>query len=285
MLNPFNHIDVRVNDMGVALPFYTSFLRALSFSGPRRLAEQDGRTWELFQLSSGRLPSQYVGLMEERLHKPNLNRVAFHLPSRRRVLEITKVLAKAGAENVQGPMACPEYSEQYFAVFFDDPSGNRYEVCCHLERDTLGSRPDLDSVSARFDMPASFSIQAWSPNYFDAMCVLSSAEGWTTPELRPKETLAAWENSWPTLVAVDTDGKLVGFLRAITDTRITTYLCEVLVAREFRRLGLGRLLIDVCQGLVPTTRLDLLSMDKADDFYRSIDCADFQGFRRRSECV
>ena len=285
MLNPFNHIDVRVNDMGVALPFYTSFLRALSFSGPRRLAEQDGRTWELFQLSSGRLPSQYVGLMEERLHRPNLNRVAFHLPSRHRVLEITKVLTKAGAENVEGPVACPEYSEQYFAVFFNDPSGNPYEVCCHLERDTLGSRPDLDRVLARFDMPASFSIEAWSPNYFDAICALSSAEGWTTPELRPKETLVAWENSWPTLVAVDTDGKLVGFLRAITDTQITTYLCEVLVAREFRRLGLGRLLVDVCQGLVPTTRLDLLSMNEADDFYRSIDCADFQGFRRRSECV
>ena len=145
------------------------------------------------------------------------------------------------------------------------------------------AEPQLDAVLARFNIPESFSIQAWSPNYFDAMCTLSSVEGWTTPELRPKETLAAWENSWPTLVVVDTDGKLAGFLRAITDTQVTTYLCELLVAREFRRLGLGRLLVDVCQGLVPRTRLDLLSMGEADDFYRSIDCADFQGFRRRSE--
>lgn len=145
--------------------------------------------------------------------------------------------------------------------------------------------PDLDSVLARFNIPASFLIQAWSPNHFDAMCALSSVEGWMTPELKPKETLVAWENSWPTLVAVDTDGKLAGFLRAITDTQITTYLCEVLVDREFRRHGLGRLLIDVCQSLVPTTRLDLLSTGEADDFYRAIDCADFQGFRRRSEYV
>ena len=143
------------------------------------------------------------------------------------------------------------------------------------------AEPQLDRVLARFDIPASFSIQAWSPNYFDAMRVLSSVEGWTTPELRPKETLEAWENSWPTLVAVDPDGKLVGFLRAITDMHITTYLCELLVGREFRRLGLGKLLVDVCQGLVPTTRLDLLSMSEADDFYRAIDCADFQGFRRQ----
>ena len=147
------------------------------------------------------------------------------------------------------------------------------------------AEPQLDMVLTRFDIPASFSIRAWSPNYFDAMRALSSAEGWTTPELRPKEMLVAWEHSWPTLVAVDPDGKLAGFLRAITDTRVTTYLCELLVVREFRRLGLGRLLIDVCQGLVPTTRLDLLSTDKADDFYRAIGCADFQGFRRRSECV
>lgn len=144
------------------------------------------------------------------------------------------------------------------------------------------AEPQLEAVLARFDIPASFSIRAWSPNDFDAMCALSSVEGWTTPALRPKDTLAAWENSWPTLVAVDTDGQLAGFLRAITDTRITTYLCELLVRHEFRRLGLGRLLIDVCQSLVPTTRLDLLSTDGADDFYRAIDCADFQGFRRRS---
>ena len=138
---------------------------------------------------------------------------------------------------------------------------------------------------ARFDIPASFSIQAWAPNYFDAMCALSSAEGWTTPELRREETLLAWESSWPTLVVVDTNGKLIGFLRAITDTQITTYLCEVLVDREFRRLGLGKLLIDVCQRLVPTTRLDLLSTDEADGFYRAINFTDFQGFRRRSEVV
>ena len=147
------------------------------------------------------------------------------------------------------------------------------------------TEPQLDAILARFNVPASFSIRAWSPSYFDAMCTLSSAEGWTTPELRPKETLVAWEHSWPTLVVVDTDGKLVGFLRAITDTQITTYLCEVLVAREFRQLGLGKLLIDVCQSLVPTTRLDLLSTDEADDFYRAIDCVNFQGFRRRYECV
>ena len=161
----------------------------------------------------------------------------------------------------------------------------KYEICCHPERDAPSGRPDLNSVLARFDIPASLSIREWSPNYFDVMCALSSAEGWTTPELRPKETLVAWENSWPTLVAVDTDGKLAGFLRAITDTQITTYLCEVLVAHEFRCLGLGRLLIDVCQGLVPTTRLDLLSTGETDDFYRAINCVDFQGFRLRSECV
>ena len=145
---------------------------------------------------------------------------------------------------------------------------------------TSSSSPDLESVLARFNIPVPFSIQAWSPNYFDAICALSNVEGWTTPELRPKELLVAWQNSWPTLVAVDTDGKLVGFLRAITDTQVTTYLCELLVGREFRRLGLGRLLVDVCQGLVPTTRLDLLSTDEADDFYRAMDCIDFQGFRR-----
>ena len=30
-------------------------------------------------------------------------------------------------------------------------------------------------------------------------------------------------------------------------------------------------------------QLDLLSTDEADDFYRAVNCADFQGFRRHSK--
>ena len=144
------------------------------------------------------------------------------------------------------------------------------------------TKPDLKSVMDQVEIPEPFSIKPWSRDYFDGIRELSSAEGWTTPELRPDETLLAWEKSWPTLVAVDS-GRLSGFLRATTDMHITTYLCELLVVPEARRFGLGRSLVEVCQRLVPTTRMDLLSTgEEADRFYDSVGCVEFRGYRRQS---
>lgn len=280
MLNPYNHVDIRVNNMELALPFYTAFLHALSFTGPERIVEPDGRIWQNFRFRSGPNPSQYVGLIEDINHSPNQNCVAFHVPTRSRVTELADVVAHVGTTQLEGPVACPEYGKSYYAVFFTDPSGNRLEVCCHLESDIPGSHPDLDHIVAVVKIPEPFSIQVWSPKYFKDIQRLSSNEGWTTPSLRPRETLIAWEHSWPALVLIHSEKGLAGFLRAITDTQVTTYLGEILIAKEFRTLGLGRILIDVCQRLVPATRLDLLSTVEADDFYRSIECNEFLGFRR-----
>jgi hypothetical protein len=42
--------------------------------------------------------------------------------------EVGRAIASVGARNVEGPMLCPEYTEDYYAIFFEDPSGNRLEV-------------------------------------------------------------------------------------------------------------------------------------------------------------
>lgn len=110
------------------------------------------------------------------------------------------------------------------------------------------------------------------------MKALSSIEGWTTPDLRPQAAALAWERSWPALVA-EVDDEIVGFLRAISDFEVTTYLGEILVAGPYRGQGLGRALISVCQGLVPRTRIDLLSVESADQFYQAMEGQSFAGFR------
>ena len=43
--------------------------------------------------------------------------------------EIAALALEAGARNMSGPRACPEYSPTYYAAFFDDPSGNPLEIC------------------------------------------------------------------------------------------------------------------------------------------------------------
>jgi len=35
---------------------------------------------------------------------------------------------------VEGPMFNPEYEPGYYAIFFEDPCGNRLEVCCRVAK-------------------------------------------------------------------------------------------------------------------------------------------------------
>jgi hypothetical protein len=77
---------------------------------------------------------EFVALIEERGCVASSTRVAFWGDSREEVDRIGAVLAKAGAKNLEGPVLCPEYSPTYYAVFFEDPSGNRLEVACRVAK-------------------------------------------------------------------------------------------------------------------------------------------------------
>ena len=35
-----------------------------------------------------------------------------------------------GGKNLEGPEVCPGYSPGYYAFFFEDPDGNKLEICC-----------------------------------------------------------------------------------------------------------------------------------------------------------
>ena len=63
-------------------------------------------------------------------HRPLATRIAFGATDKNAVDQATAIATLAGALNVEGPMFCPEYSPTYYASFFEDPSGNRIEICC-----------------------------------------------------------------------------------------------------------------------------------------------------------
>jgi len=56
----------------------------------------------------------------------NENRIAFWAESNGEVDRLAGFALNAGARNVEGPML---YEPGYYAVFFEDPCGNRFEVC------------------------------------------------------------------------------------------------------------------------------------------------------------
>jgi len=133
-------------------------------------------------------------------------------------------------------------------------------------------------------LPKGIYIRQFKETDFSSIQVLYEIEGWMTFLKRSEDALKAWENSNITLVALDGEIR-VGLIRALTDREITTYIAEIIVDTNYRGMGIGKALIDICHNLYPNTRLDLLSTDGADDFYQRNSCRTNMGFRKSYSLV
>ena len=116
----FDHIDLRVPDLNAATPFYKLLLPALGFT---REVSIEG--WLTFQATDGDI-TEFFGVTESARHAANENRIAFWAESNDHVDRVAELARSAGAQNMEGPMP---YEAGYYAVFFEDPWGNRLEVC------------------------------------------------------------------------------------------------------------------------------------------------------------
>lgn len=116
----FDHIDLRVPRLTEAIPFYSAVLPALGFT---RNVLVEG--WLQFE-AAGAQPTEFFGVTECPGHVPNETRIAFWAESVKEVDRLATVAAAAGAQNIEGPM---DYEPGYYAVFFEDPFGNRLEIC------------------------------------------------------------------------------------------------------------------------------------------------------------
>jgi catechol 2,3-dioxygenase-like lactoylglutathione lyase family enzyme len=122
-MDPFGHVDIRVRDMEAALAFYGALLPALGFTRTFH-----GPLWKVFA-AEGDLPSvAYFALIEDLEHLANKNRIAFWAETPADVDRLAGVALDAGARVTSGPQHYPEYGPGYYAVYFEDPSGNRLEV-------------------------------------------------------------------------------------------------------------------------------------------------------------
>lgn len=125
----FDHIDLRVRSLAEARSFYMQLLPALGF--PTFYETPLGLVYDAIR---GHPKPEFIGLIEDPHHRPNATRIAFWAESKEEVERIAKIVVAAGTRNVEGPMFCPEYSPTYYGKFFNDPSGNRLEVCCRTVR-------------------------------------------------------------------------------------------------------------------------------------------------------
>lgn len=125
--NPFSHIDLHVPSFQAVLPFYEKLLPALGF---RRVFHTPA--WKVFA-AEGELPSAaYFAITEDRDHTPNNNLVGFWAADREEVDAIARLVHESGGKISDGPRAFP-ISASYYAVYFEDPCGNKYEFLHRLD--------------------------------------------------------------------------------------------------------------------------------------------------------
>jgi predicted enzyme related to lactoylglutathione lyase len=120
MHRTFDHIDLRVRNVAEVRAFYEDLLPALGFTQDARI-----EGWLQFEAGYGDV-TEFFGITESANHVPNENRIAFWAESVADVDRLAEVAVRAGAMNVEGPAF---ETASYYAVFFEDPCGNRLEVC------------------------------------------------------------------------------------------------------------------------------------------------------------
>lgn len=133
-----DHIQITVKDLTVAESFYDKFLPVLGFDFRNKvkafIEEHDFHVVEYTHpLLSFAITSPRKAFEKETIHrrKPGaLHHLAFKAESRTEVDKAYAALKKVGAQIVNPPKIYNEYSENYYALFFKDLEGIKYEIVC-----------------------------------------------------------------------------------------------------------------------------------------------------------
>lgn len=123
-------------------------------------------------------------------------------------------------------------------------------------------------------------IREYDDRDFHLIQALNKREGWTNLAVNSERTKIAWEHSNVAIVAETENDEIAGFIRGLTDTAISIYICELLIDKKFRGLGLGETLLCYVQQLYPNARIDLLATRTSRSFYEKLGFRHFAGFRR-----
>lgn len=123
-----HHIDLNAGDLAASKRVYGLLLDALGYTCVRDDGECE---WDL------RTPAGFasIGLKQARLpdhahqrYAPGIHHLAWSVDSRAEVDRIHALLRDAGVRILDAPALYPEYSADYYAVFFEDPDGIKLEV-------------------------------------------------------------------------------------------------------------------------------------------------------------
>ena len=117
----FHHLDVHVRDLASVKPLFDALMPALG--RPRIESDPEGISYYAEEHRA-----EFFGLIVDRAHVPGSMQVAFAAKDRAHVDELARIARENGAQAIDGPELLTEYGPTYYAFFFQDSEGNRYEV-------------------------------------------------------------------------------------------------------------------------------------------------------------
>jgi catechol 2,3-dioxygenase-like lactoylglutathione lyase family enzyme len=136
------HIQITVKDMDMAVEFYDKLMPLLGFDPEKKSsAVIEAHDFHVVEYSHPKLAfaitSPRAALRGDPVHRRrpgSLHHLAFRARSRDEVDTLHQDVAAIGAVIVAPPREYPEYKPPgYYAFFFKDLDGVKYEIVCHSE--------------------------------------------------------------------------------------------------------------------------------------------------------
>jgi predicted enzyme related to lactoylglutathione lyase len=122
----FSHIDLRVSDPDAVRPFYDALMALFGTEPTTPRVVRYGYTRRY-----GSIRADFFNIFADPDTRPTATRIAFAAPSTAFVDEVADVVRTHGGQNIEGPQYFDQHHPTFYAVFFEDPLGNRFEVCHH----------------------------------------------------------------------------------------------------------------------------------------------------------
>ncbi|QPC46504.1 GNAT family N-acetyltransferase [Mangrovibacillus cuniculi] len=122
-------------------------------------------------------------------------------------------------------------------------------------------------------------IVPFHSKYFDQIITMCEEEGWTNLVHKRNDLLEAFQSSSIAFLLLDGE-QVIGYIRGVTDTKISTFIAELLIKKDHRQKGLGTKLLKYVHDQYPETRMELLASSTSKDYYEEKDFRPFNGYRK-----
>jgi len=123
------------------------------------------------------------------------------------------------------------------------------------------------------------SYAAVSRSHLDGIVEICRVEGWTSFHTDPERTWRVLTAPGvTTIVALEAEA-VVGFAYVQSDAEIQAHLSTIAVLHSHRRRGIACRMVEEAFTRCGAKRIDLVSSEGSDQFYRSFQHREFPGFR------